>query len=257
MDTIQRKTYEIGLSLGPGGNDDEARATTEAFAWYAEHIRRLVADKRAHPGEGLIDAFIAAQDEGRMTEEEVVYTILLFFAVGHLDVKHLINHGIWLMTQQPGLFAAYRDEPEARPGIINEILRIDTPESMVVRLTTQDTVIGDTTVPAGEALALLIASANRDPEVFADPDTFDHTRPVAAEPAPGLRLRHARLRRPGPGPRRGRHRLQLDRQPVLRCRAGRRTRLRPHRVPAHDHPPPRPFPLIPRPLREPREQEPS
>lgn len=115
-----------------------------------------------------------------MTEEEVVYTILLFFAVGHLDVKHLINHGIWLMTQQPGLFTAYRDEPEARPGIINEILRIDTPESMVVRLTTQDTAIGDTTVPAGEALALLIASANRDPEVFADPDTFDHTRPVAA-----------------------------------------------------------------------------
>lgn len=49
MDTIQRKTYEIGLSLGPGCNDDEARATTEAFAWYAEHIRRLVADKQAIP----------------------------------------------------------------------------------------------------------------------------------------------------------------------------------------------------------------
>jgi cytochrome P450 len=78
------------------------------------------------------------------------------------------------------LFAAYRDEPEARPGIVDEILRIDTPESMVVRLTTQDTVVGDTTVPAGEVLALLIASANRDPEVFADPDTFDHPRPVAA-----------------------------------------------------------------------------
>ncbi|WP_217176702.1 cytochrome P450 [Streptomyces sp. AC495_CC817] len=138
-----------------------------------------MADRRAHPGEGLIDAFIAAQDEGRMTEEEVVCTIFLFFAVGHLDVKHLINHGIWLMARRPELFAAYRDEPEARPGIINEILRIDTPESMVVRLTTQDTVIGGTTVPAGEALALLIASANRDPEVFADPDTFDHTRPLA------------------------------------------------------------------------------
>jgi cytochrome P450 len=179
MDAIQRKTYEIGLSLGPGGNDDEARAATEAFAWFAEHIRRLVAGKRAHPGQGLIDAFIAAQDEDRMTEEEVVYTIFLFFAVGHLDVKHLINHGIWLMATQPELFAAYRDEPEARPGIINEILRIDTPESMVVRLTTQDTVVGDTTVPAGEVLALLIASANRDPEVFADPDTIGARRSVS------------------------------------------------------------------------------
>ncbi|MEU1516404.1 cytochrome P450 [Streptomyces sp. NPDC005811] len=180
MLTVQRRTYEIGLSLGPGGNDAEAAATTEALSWFAGHIRGLVADKRARPGEGLIDAFIAAQDEGRMTEEEVVHTIFLFFAVGHLDVKHLINHGIRLMAQKPELFAAYRDEPEARPGIIEEILRIDTPESMVVRLTTQDTVIGDTTVPAGEALALLIASANRDPEVFPDPDVFDHTRPVTA-----------------------------------------------------------------------------
>ncbi|MEU1168256.1 cytochrome P450 [Streptomyces sp. NPDC005921] len=180
MLAIQRKTYEIGLSLGPGGNEEEATGTAEALAWFAEHIRRLVADKRARPGEGLIDAFVAAQSEGRMTEEEVVHTIFLFFAVGHLDVKHLISHGIWLMTQKPELFAAYRDEPGARPGIINEILRIDTPESMVVRLATRDTVVGDTTVPAGEALALLIASANRDPEVFADPDTFDHTRPVAA-----------------------------------------------------------------------------
>ncbi|MDT7843251.1 cytochrome P450 [Streptomyces justiciae] len=180
MLAVQRKTYEIGLSLGPGGDDEEAKGTAEALEWFAGHIRRLLADKRANPGEGMIDAFIAAQDEGRMTEDEVIYTIFLFFAVGHLDVKHLINHGIWLMTQRPGLFAAYRDDPEARPGIINEILRIDTPESMVVRLTTQDTVIGDATVPAGEVLALLIASANRDPAVFADPDTFDHTRPVAA-----------------------------------------------------------------------------
>ncbi|MBE8477617.1 cytochrome P450 [Streptomyces justiciae] len=180
MLAVQRKTYEIGLSLGPGGDDEEAKGTAEALEWFAGHIRRLLADKRANPGEGMIDAFIAAQDEGRMTEDEVIYTIFLFFAVGHLDVKHLINHGIWLMTQRPDLFAVYRDDPEARPGIINEILRIDTPESMVVRLTTQDTVIGDTTVPAGEVLALLIASANRDPAVFADPDTFDHTRPVAA-----------------------------------------------------------------------------
>ncbi|CAL9624470.1 Cytochrome P450 107B1 [Streptomyces sp. enrichment culture] len=177
---IQRKTYEIGLSLGPGVNDEEACATAQALTWFAEHIERLVAGKRARPGEGMIDALITAQDEGRMTEEEVIYTVFLFFAVGHLDVKHLINHGIWLMAQNPELFATYRDEPEARPGIINEILRIDTPESMVLRLTTQETVIGDTTVPTGEVLALLIASANRDPEVFTDPDTFDHTRPVTA-----------------------------------------------------------------------------
>lgn len=180
MAEIQRHTYQIGLSLGPGGNDEEAKVTAESLAWFEEHIRGLLAHKREHPGDGLIDAFLVAQAERKMTENEVIQSIFLFFAVGHLDVKHLINHGIWLMSQRPELAEVYRSEPEARPGIINEILRIETPEQMVVRLTTQDTVVGGATVPAGEVLVLLIASANRDPEVFPSPDVFDHTRPVAA-----------------------------------------------------------------------------
>ncbi|MEH0416652.1 cytochrome P450 [Streptomyces sp. B21-083] len=177
---IQKYTYDIGLSLGPGSDEDDWRISGEAFEWYEEHVRGLIAHKRADPGDGLIDAFLAAQDEGRMSENEVVRTILLFFAVGHLDIKHLIVQGVRHMAEHPEYIGIYRDRPEARPGFINEILRIETPEQMVARLTTQETAIGDTTVPAGEVLVLLIGSANRDPEVFPDPDRFDHTRPVAA-----------------------------------------------------------------------------
>lgn len=177
---IQKYTYDIGLSLGPGSDEDDRRISGAAFAWYEEHIHGLIPHKRAHPGDGLIDAFLAAQDEGRMSEDEVVRTVLLFFAVGHLDIKHLIVQGVRHLAEHPEYIGIYRDRPEARPGFINEILRVETPEQMVARLTTQETVIGDTTVPAGEVLVLLIGSANRDPEVFTDPDRFDHTRPVAA-----------------------------------------------------------------------------
>lgn len=177
---IQKRTYEIGLSLGPGSDEDDWQLTGEAFAWYEEHIRGILAHKRAHPGDGMIDAFLAAEAEGKMSESEAIWTILLFFAVGHLDVKHLIVQGIKLMAEHPEYLGIYRDQPEARPGFINEILRTETPEQMVSRLTTQDTVIGDTTVPAGEVLVLLIGSANLDPEVFPDPERFDHTRPVTA-----------------------------------------------------------------------------
>lgn len=177
---IQKWTYDIGLSLGPGSDEDDWRVTGAAFELYEEHIRALLAHKRAHPGEGLIDAFLAAQDAGQMSESEVVRTVLLFFAVGHLDIKHLIVQGIRQLAEHPEYMAVYRDQPDARPGFINEVLRFETPEQMVSRLTTQETVVGDTTVPAGEVLVLLIGAANRDPEVFPDPDRFDHTRPVAA-----------------------------------------------------------------------------
>ncbi|MEU6260297.1 cytochrome P450 [Streptomyces sp. NPDC047043] len=177
---IQQATYDIGLSLGPGSDEEDRRVTSEAFEWYEEHIRGLIAHKRAHPGDGLIDHFLAEQEAGNMTEKEVVFSVLLFFAVGHLDIKHLIVQGIRQLAEHPEYIGIYRDHPEARPGFINEVLRIESPEQMVSRLTTQDTVIGDTTVPAGEVLVLLIGSANRDPEAFPDPDRFDHTRPLDA-----------------------------------------------------------------------------
>ncbi|QKZ20846.1 cytochrome P450 [Streptomyces chartreusis] len=177
---IQQATYDIGLSLGPGSDEDDWRITGAAFEWYDEHVRGLITHKRAHPGGGLIDHFLDEQDAGNMSEEEVIYSTLLFFAVGHLDIKHLIVQGIRHLAEHPEYIGIYRDQPEARPGFINEILRIETPEQMVSRLTTQDTVIGDTTVPAGEVLILLIGSANRDPDAFPDPDGFDHTRPAGA-----------------------------------------------------------------------------
>jgi hypothetical protein len=180
MAEVQKATYDIGLSLGPGADEADLRRAGEAFAWYDAHIRTILDRKREHPGEGMIDALLAAQAEGTVSEAEVIQTVLLFFAVGHLDVKHLINHGVWLMARDPGLADLYRTDAAARPGIINEILRIDTPEQFVTRLTTEDVRAGDTVVPAGEVVILLIASANRDPEVFPDPDRFDHTRPVAA-----------------------------------------------------------------------------
>jgi cytochrome P450 len=177
---VQEKTYEIGLCLGPGGDDEDARTARGAFAWFDGHIRGILALKRERPGDGMIDALVAAHADGKLSEDELIQTIFLFFAVGHLDVKHLITHGVWLMARQSELWEVYRGQPEARPGIIEEILRYDTPEQMVARLTTQPTRIGDTTVPAGEVLLLMIAAANRDPEIFPDPDRFDHTRPVTA-----------------------------------------------------------------------------
>lgn len=111
-----------------------------------------------------------------MSHDEVIASLTLLFAVGHLDISYLIVHGIKLMAEQPEILAAYRDHVDRRGDIVNEILRLDTPEQFVARLTVEPISIAGVDIPAGEPLILFIGAGNRDPQVFPEPDTFDIDR---------------------------------------------------------------------------------
>jgi len=178
---IRDKTFDFGLSLGPGASDEDLLATAAASDWFVEYINKLIEKKRSNPGEGMLDELIKMSDEGTMTHDEVVATTFLFFAVGHLDVTYLIINGLRIFAENPEVLAAYRDQPELRPNIINEILRFDTPEQFVSRLTTEDIQVGDVVIPAGEMVVLMIGAANKDPQIFEAPHEFDVHRPNSAK----------------------------------------------------------------------------
>lgn len=178
---IRDKTFDFGLSLGPGASDEDLLATAAASDWFVEYINNLIEKKRSNPGEGMLDELIKMSDEGTMTHDEVVATTFLFFAVGHLDVSYLIINGLRIFAENPEVLAAYRDQPELRPNIINEILRFDTPEQFVSRLTTEDIQVGDVVIPAGEMVVLMIGAANKDPQIFDAPHEFDVQRPNSAK----------------------------------------------------------------------------
>lgn len=178
---IREKTFDFGLSLGPGASDEDLLATAAASDWFVQYINQLIEKKRSNPGAGMLDEMIKMSDEGTMTHEEVVATTFLFFAVGHLDVSYLIINGLRIFAENPEVLIAYRDQPELRPNIINEILRFDTPEQFVSRLTTEDIQVGDVVIPAGEMVVLMIGAANKDPQIFNAPDKFDVNRPNSAK----------------------------------------------------------------------------
>jgi cytochrome P450 len=175
---VRQATYDIGKSLGLAPTEEEAAGTAAAFDWFVGHIEGLIADKRRQPGDGLLDAFLAFEDEGTMSHDEVIASTTLLFAVGHLDITYLIAHGIELMAERPEIFDAYRNQPELREAIVNETLRLDTPEQFVVRATTQPITVEGVDIPEGEVLVLFIGAGNRDPLVFAEPDTFRLDRDV-------------------------------------------------------------------------------
>jgi cytochrome P450 len=172
----RQKVIEMGRALRPAATDEDVAGAQAAFAWYVDYIRDLVEFKRRHPGSSLLDAFLAAQEAGDMSEAEIMATVTLFYAVGHLDNSFLIQNGIRLLAEMPDERELFRSQPEIRNDMISEMLRVDTPEQFVTRVALEDMDISGETLPAGAIVLGMIGSANMDERVFPDPETFDHAR---------------------------------------------------------------------------------
>ena len=172
----RQATLDIGKALRPSAGDEDMLIAERAFAWYVDYINDLVAFKRTHPGDGLLDTFIEAEAAGSMTTAEVSATVTLFYAVGHLDNSFLIENGVRLLLERPDIARTFVDEREQRYQILAEVLRHDTPEQFVTRYVTEDIDVDGSILPQGSVAVLMIGSANRDERVFPNPDDFDITR---------------------------------------------------------------------------------
>lgn len=173
---LRQATYDVGAGLGTDPTEAEMASVADGVEWFLNHGDELIRLKLENPGNGLLDSLLQNERDGEITRDEVKGTLLLLFAVGHLDITYLIVHGLALFAQNPEIATMYADSEEDRAGIIEEILRLDTPEQFVSRLTTQPVQIGDVEIPAGEILILLIGAANMDPEVFPEPNDFNPKR---------------------------------------------------------------------------------
>jgi hypothetical protein len=134
---------------------------------FQDFLREVIADRKARPREDLMSDLVRAEVEGRsLTESEVIAfgTALL---VGGLETTiHLLSHTVRRMALDPELFARVRAEPALIPALVEEVLRLDSPLQLTVRLTTQEVELGGVKLPAYAPVALLVGSANRDERVF-------------------------------------------------------------------------------------------
>ncbi|HEY8373900.1 MAG TPA: cytochrome P450 [Pseudonocardiaceae bacterium] len=152
-----------------------------------DYLQRLVAAKRAHPGDDLLSALVHTADAGdRLTEAELVSMAFLLLIAGHETTVNLIGNGVLLLLQHPDQLAALRADPGLLPGAVEELLRHDGPVSIsTLRYTLEPVRIGDVEIPAGEFVEVALGSANRDERRFDDPDRLDITRPTSGHLAFG------------------------------------------------------------------------
>ena len=175
-DEVRHYTYEFARGFGLVATEDDLRAGAEGSAWLENYCNEAIEQVRREPQPGVISAYIEAEERGDMTRRETAANIMLFLATGHFSTVTLAAHGLERMASDPELFAAFRDDPAVRPRVINELLRFATPETGVTRLILEDAEVAGKILPAGSTVYVLLASANRDERVYADPDRFDYTR---------------------------------------------------------------------------------
>ncbi|HFE45306.1 MAG TPA: cytochrome P450 [Nannocystis exedens] len=141
-------------------------------------LREQVAEKRANPGDDLISALLVAEADGeRLTVEEVAAMIFLLLLAGHETTVNLIGSGTLALLDNPSQFELLREDPTLAELAVEELLRFTNPvEQASPRYAKEPIELYDRVIRRGEIVVLVLASANRDPEVFNRADELDITR---------------------------------------------------------------------------------
>jgi cytochrome P450 len=140
-----------------------------------ELLQRLVNEKRDHPDDALVSALISARDgDERLTEQELLSTILLLIIAGHDTTASLIGNAVVALLTHPEQLARLRAEPALMAPAVEELIRYDAPvPHTTFRYAIEPIEIGGTTIPAGAQIIINLASANRDPERYEGADALD------------------------------------------------------------------------------------
>ncbi|MFJ5548756.1 cytochrome P450 [Streptomyces sp. NPDC093225] len=147
-------------------------AARHAVAAMLAYFPRLIADKRREPGDDLLTDMIGVRDGGdRLTEDELTSLAFLILFAGYENTVQLIGTAVLALLDHPAELAALRADPARIGDAVEEFARYDGPALLAIRrFPLEDVELDGVRIPAGETVMLSLASANRDPERFAEPD---------------------------------------------------------------------------------------
>jgi cytochrome P450 len=142
-------------------------AATELQAYFGE----LLDERRTAPNDDLLTSLANELPDDPETRADTVANCVLFVIAGHATTTSLIAAGTLLLLENGETLSH-----DQIPGAVEEMLRMITPTTIVVTRAAEDEVVAGCPVAAGEHRFVFLAAANRDPDVFPDPDRFEITR---------------------------------------------------------------------------------
>lgn len=165
----------------PGVGALTKAAAIEASTAFSDYVRGVVELRRSTPGDDLITDLLAARDEGtKLSDDELVASVVLLLNAGHEASVNVFGNGFAALLEHPDQMQRIVSGEVAVETALEELIRFDAPLQLFERTATSDVEVSGQLVRAGQRIACLMGSANRDPQAFDEPDTFD----VGRDPNP-------------------------------------------------------------------------
>ena len=153
-------------------------ALRQLHRWLAQHLDAM----RRNPGEDLMSKLAVLRDEGEtLNDVELRSTALLVLGAGFETTVNLLGNAVKTFDEHPEQLEVLAADPELWGNAVDEVLRYDSPVQLTARVAAEDTDVCGHEVKRGQFVSLMLGGANRDPNVFADPQRFDVTRDNARD----------------------------------------------------------------------------
>ena len=178
-DTFETQSAQLARGLDPDFllSDDDRRGRDAAILHFGLYFHELFAERRRNPGDDLLSALVAARDgEDSLSEGELLSTTILLLVAGHETTMNLISGSLRLLAEDPALASQLRANPSLDRTAVEEFLRVVSPVQLTGRTMAADVSVGDHVIERGTFAFLLLAAANRDPDVFDHPTTVQLDR---------------------------------------------------------------------------------
>lgn len=175
-----------------GATDPEVLARAgRAFVEYSTYVTRIIEDRRRSPREDLVSILTGAKDAGilgsfaaapapgsadeerlGLANDELLRLLVILLVAGNETTRNAISGGMQLLIENPGERSKLLADPALIPAAVEEMVRVVSPVHSFTRTATRDTELHGRSIRAGQQVLILYSSANRDGEVFDDPDAF-------------------------------------------------------------------------------------
>ena len=177
LDRFEKWSNDIALSVEPLLNNEEIQRVLNARKELNEYFEEIIALRRRSPRDDMISALIEAEEQGeKLSHVELTTTLTLLLVAGNETTRNLIGNGMLALLSHPEQLHLLRRNPDLLGSAVSETLRYDSPVQLNGRSALEDVEIGGRTIRKGQIVISVIGAANRDPEVFENPDKLDIRR---------------------------------------------------------------------------------
>jgi len=185
--------------IAADGHMDEPEVmvkASQAFIEYATYVTEIIEERRANPKDDLVSILVGAKDSGllvndfgqagiegvqdeehmELANDELIMLLVILLVAGNETTRNAISGGVQLLIENPEERQKLIDDPSLINSAVEEMVRVITPVRTFSRTVVEDTELQGKELKKGQTVFICYSSANRDPNVYDDPDRFDVTR---------------------------------------------------------------------------------